>query len=172
MSEASYNKLARSDEDFKHKVGKIWKIAQGEMIPLQKTRPDIAGSLQLIRFFMEDEESRTGASRSAMGQVLAGDPQAPGVKTMALLQRSDKMINRYLDELRPAFDQAMQHLIKQDRQQLKNDTVTIDRYDNKSNSYPEEIDRDILKFDENKTKFLIRTQRADDNEALRKQESR
>ena len=173
MSQTSYDKLARSDEDFKHKVGKIWKLVQGDMLPLQKEKPDINGSLAILRFFMEDEESRTGASRSAMGQVLPGDPDAPGIKTMALLQRSDRMINRYLDEMRPGFDEAMKHLVKQDIQYMKDDVIELERQDNLGNEIEsEDIDREALKFDEDKTRFLVRTQRADDNEALRKQESR
>ena len=165
--------LERSRQGFKHKVGRTWWLKNPAMFrEMRMQRPDGASFMTLLQYIVQDSEARTGASRTAAGQPLAEDPQAPGNKTMALLQQSDVMIDAYIENLRPAFDEMMKHCIKQDRQHMKKNVLQIAGFDESGRAKTRDITRESLKFVDPNTKFILRNQKVDDNLPKRKLEAR
>ena len=174
MSTREKSRMDNTHETFQHKVGKIWYLQNiNGFQQLKMQRPDGSSFLQLIQYIYQDADSRSGASRTAAGQALSGDPSSPGNKTMALLQQSEEMIAIYIDQLRPAFDESMKHLIKQDYQELRNQKVAFKTKNTETGQVEsQEFGREQLKFVDPDTTFTLRNQTLDDNISQRTSEAR
>jgi NACalpha-BTF3-like transcription factor len=160
-------------QDMIHRRGKIWWFKNpGSVQSLMTQRIDMSAYLNLVQQVYQGAESKMGASRSAAGQTLSEDPTAPGVKTMALLQQSDAMIAMYIDELKPALDEMMKFLIKQDRQYMKLDKKKVLRTAVDSSQYESEVSRDDINFLDSDVKFVVRNQNVDNNMAIKAREAR
>lgn len=171
MSEQTYNKLKQSGFDFTHKVGKVWTAVSGEITKFEMQRPDGSQYMAIIQHITQGSEARTGGNRSAAGQNLPDDPEAPGVKVMALINQSDQQIQDYIQSLRPSFSVVAKHLIQQKRQRMKSDKMSLKVYDIKNGTQNVDVSRDDLSFIDENTQFLLRNQKVDDNDQMRKQEA-
>lgn len=160
MNDQSYRALKQQRDGLKHRIGKIWRLKSGSMEPLSKPITYGPAYMSLLQYIAQENEARMGSTKP--GQPPSGDPGASGVKTMALLQQSDFMVSRYIDNLSLGLSEVVIHLLKQDRQFEKFNKVPVKR-NSLGSGRTDFFGRNDIEFDESVTTFTVKTQSADDN---------